>query len=112
MISVEEIDSILQNFGADISLQNETTSYNTSTGKIETSLSTSDNIKGVIDNYTSQEIGGLVESGDFKILIANTGVVVNTNTKVVFNSIKYSVINYNGIFYGNNILAYELQVRK
>ena len=102
---------LINQFGSTITLKTETNSYNTATGQIESSLVSSDPIKAGIESYTSQEVQGIVQAGDMKVMIGNA-IVPTLNNKVVFNSNTYNIINIEPLYMENVAVIYTLQVRK
>lgn len=103
--------TLIDQFGSTITLQTVSNSYNTSTGQIEETVDVSSPIKAVIDSYKSEEVQGLVQAGDIRITIGNA-VAPDINTKVVFNSNTYNIINIEPLYLEDAIVIYELQVRK
>ena len=77
---------------------------------VEVTPPTENIVKAVIESYTSQEISGLINAGDIKILISNE-IVPNMDTSVTFNSKAYNIINIEPTFLEGVVVIYQLQVR-
>lgn len=114
MISTKMIEvaaMLIEQFGSTITLKSESNSYNTATGQIESTLTASDPIKAHIESYKSEEVQGLVQAGDMRVMIGNA-IAPTINTKVVFNSNTYNIINIEPLYLEDAIVIYTLQVRK
>ncbi len=104
---------IINQFGSPITLGTDAISeYNTDTGRIEEVTPPNSRIvKSVIENYTSQEVGGLINAGDIKMIISNE-IIPTMNTRVTFNNLDYNIINIEPTFLEGAVVMFEIQVRK
>ena len=105
---------MIDRFGSDITLVRPSeTSYNVDTGKTETIAGDEIILKGVIESYTSEEVQGLVQVGDIKIMLANDNLIIDmTSDKIKFNNVLYNIINVEPLYLNNEIMIYTLQVRR
>lgn len=104
---------LINTYGSDIVLQKYTDGYDTSTQKATKVPALPINIKGTFESYSSEEIQGLIEVGDVKIL---TPYVEGQDFKlgsdvIIFNGINYKIINIEPLYLQNQIIIYQLQVR-
>lgn len=109
---IETAITLIEQYGSTITLKTETTAYNTTTGQIESTPNTSNPIKAVIDAYDSKEVQGLIQAGDIKMTLANDNLTINTDAKIVFNALEYNIINIQPVYLEDNIVIYEIQVRR
>ena len=107
-------ESVIETLGRNYTFVTATNSYDPATGANTTSQ-TSHTAKGTPpESYKIQQIDGdLVRSGDAKILVAGTvSFAIEAGTLVKFNSQVWTVIDVQSHYSGENVAAYELQLRK
>jgi len=68
--------------------------------------------KAHIESYSSEEIKGLVQSGDVRIMVATIDSISVSKDKIIFNDIEYNIINVEPIIMQDTVIAYTLQVRR
>jgi len=106
-------DLILK-FGSDIKLKKPSSSvYDISSGETVVTPGTETIYKSVIESYSSDEIKGLIQSGDIKMMLADNSVDISiSDDKIVFNNIEYNIINVEPLILQNEVITINLQVRK
>ena len=67
-------------------------------------------IKGTFEQFSSDEIKGDILQGDIKVLVA-LDFVPDTKSKLVFNSVSYSIIDISPTIAQDTTIMYQLQVR-
>ena len=106
---------MIKEFGSTVILKKKASStYNPATGKVETTEGATITLKGLIESYSSDEVQGLIQVGDIKLMIANdeTTLFDLSSDKVVFNSVEYNIINIEPEILQDKIMFYLLQVRR
>lgn len=105
--------SLLTQFGSTVTLKKPSAStYDIATGTTIVTPGTETVIKASIESYTSEEIKGLVQAGDIKIMIPSGTAVDIAKDTIVFNSNTYQIINVEPLYLQNEIVIYNIQVRK
>ena len=104
---------LIEEFGTNVVLKTPSSNtYNPATGLTTTIAGTETTIKADISQYSSEEIQGLILSGDLKIMISADGVTLGVDDKIVFDSIDWNIINTMPTYLQGLVVIYELQVRK
>lgn len=101
----------INNFGSDAVIKGDSDSgtYDVATGQYVTTTSET-NIKILIDVYSSQEVGGDIISGDFKIMVyLDTEPLISD--KIVFNGLTYNIINIRPMIAQNILFYYDIHAR-
>lgn len=109
------IAGIINDFGSDIVLKKIGSSrYDVALGKTVTTPGTETSLKATYETYSSNEIMGLIQAGDIKVLVAfNENIYFDIATdKLVIGSIEYSIISIQPQVLQNKTLFWEVQVRK
>ena len=105
---------LISQFGSTVKLKKPSSSvYDIASGKTNVTAGTEISYKANIESYTSEEIKGLIQVGDIKIMIPSEGVVVNiAEDKIIFDTKEYNIINSEPIYLQDTIIVFNLQVRK
>ena len=105
---------LINQFGSTVILKKPSSStYDIASGQTIVVDGTEDILKANIESYSSEEIQGLVLVGDIKIMIHSENVTINlAEDKIIFNSVEYNIINNEPIYLQDEIIVYQLQVRK
>lgn len=100
-------------YGSTITIKSaSSTSYNTSTGQIETIDGLSVDVKATIESYSSEEIKGLIQGGDMHMTVSSDNLVVTLDNKIEFQGITYNILNIEPLYLEDVVVIYDLQVRK
>lgn len=104
---------LLNQFGSTVILKKPSSSnYDIASGSNIVIAGTQTIYKAHIENYKSEEVKGLVQVGDIRILIATDNSISVSKDKLLFNSIEYNIINIEPQFLQDTIIAQTLQVRR
>lgn len=105
--------NLLTTFGTNATLTSVTTgSYNTSTGTATPSESTS-TVKVRMEPYRAYEIGGQVEAGDIRVLMAQEGnPTPAAGDLLTVGGDEYRVQEVWTTYATDNVALYELRVRR
>ena len=108
--TVIKIDS----HGSDVVVQKKaSTTYDRNSGKTIVTDGDAHNIKAIIERYGSEEIQGLIQVGDIKLMIAEHNINFDiANDVLKFNNNEYNIINISPFIYKNVAIYYSLQVRR
>ena len=106
---------LINTYGSDMNVQKASSqSYNPLTQKVETVAGALVPIKGTFESYSSEEIKGLIEVGDVKILtpyVEGQDFALGSDV-IIFNGTNYNIINIEPLYLQNQIIIYSLQVRR
>jgi len=107
-------NDLIAQFGSDVILKKPSSStYDIASGTTIIIDGTETTYQANIESYSSEEIQGLIQSGDIKIMIPSEGVdIVIADDKIIFNSTEYNIINVEPIYLQNVVIVYNVQVRK
>jgi len=104
---------LINKFGSTVILKKPSSSnYDIASGRNIVADGTQISHKANIESYSSEEIKGLVQSGDIRIMIATTDYVSVQKDKIIFNSIEYNIINVEPLYLQDAVIAQTLQVRR
>ena len=108
-------DKLLDKFGKSITLTSIVEgSYDPATGDMGAGTTTSTTHTAIIKDYNGIDfIGGVIQSGDRKVMIAALGTTMpQPADKVTVDSEVYQVVAVRYVWSGELPALYELQVRK
>lgn len=105
---------LIAQFGSTVTLKKPSSStYDIDSGTTIVIAGTETIIKANIESYTSEEIKGLIQVGDIKIMISSENIEINIGQdKILFGGIEYNIINNEPIYLQDTIIVFQLQVRK
>lgn len=87
--------------------------FNSATGKVSGSSTTTHNVKASIRDYKLHEIKGLLQQGDKRVILAADALSFAPSEKdsVLLDSRRYSVLFVEPVYNKSSIVAYRLTVR-
>lgn len=104
---------LINDFGSDITLVKPSSStYDFESGTTDVIAGTETILKATVDSYESEEVKGLVIEGDIKMMISSNGVTIGKDDTIKFQNEVYQIINVMPLYLQNNIVVFNLQVRK
>ena len=105
---------LINQFGSTVTLKKPSSStYDIASGSTVVIAGTETAYKANIESYSSDEIQGLIQSGDIKIMVPSEGIEIKmSEDKIIFDSIEYNIINIEPIYLQDIVIVYNLQVRK
>ena len=104
---------LINKIGSTLTLKKPSSStYDVSSGEIVTVDGTTTTIKAIIESYTSQEVQGLVQAGDLKIMVTHDNVIEMEKDTIILQDREYNIINVMPELQGDVILYYNVQVRR
>ncbi|MBL0721243.1 MAG: hypothetical protein JJV88_01530 [Sulfurovum sp.] len=110
-VALDEIN----NYGSDVELKKkDSNNYNPATSENETVEGATFNLKALFEAYSSDEIDGLIQVGDVRLMVAYKDTVTYdiANDIIIFKNTKYNIVNIQPMFLQNKIVYYILQLRK
>lgn len=108
-------DSLLGQFGALGTIGYVTTGeYNPSTGKASQDEGVTASTRGIVEQYRKAEIDGtVVLRGDFKWSVPALGITKpSPNDTVTLDSVRYTVVNVESVYSGDEAALHVLQLRR
>lgn len=102
-------NTLIEKYGSTITVK-EPDSVSYVNGDVVSVDGASTDIKGHVDSYKSEEIEGLIQQGDLKIL-TKYDVVYTKDTTIVFKGTPYKIINTMPVYLQDSIIYYEIQIR-
>jgi len=104
---------LLNQFGSTAILKKPSSSnYDIASGSSIVIAGTQTTYKAHIENYKSEEVQGLIKSGDVRIMIATDDSISVSKDKLLFNSIEYNIVNIEPNILQDTIIVQTLQVRR
>lgn len=105
--------TLLDRFGTTVTVRIVTYgAYNTTTGT-GTDTNSDTSTKGVLYDYRADEVYGLVQRGDRKLIVAALDVTTEPTAKAraVISSVVYEIVTVETLWSGDQATAYILQIR-
>lgn len=106
---------LIDEFGNNIILQKASSqTYNPITGKTETVNATPIPIIATFEAYQAEEVRGLVQAGDIKSLVYFDSTITYDidSDKLIVDSIEYNLKNVSPVKTQDQVIIYELQLRR
>jgi len=103
--------SLINEFGSTISIKTKTgETYDIATGKTVPTY-TNTNVKADISSYEANEISGLIQAGDLKVMISADNITINTTDSIQFDGKTFSIIMVSPLYLQDVKIIYQVTVR-
>lgn len=111
---IKTATKLINKYGSTLTLKKpSSSSYNPTTGKVETVAGQEFNFKAHFSQYESEEVQGLIETGDIKVItFYDENITYTDKDTIVIDGINYNIKNVMPTKAQDQNIIYEIQLRK